>query len=270
VIKDITIGQFFPGSSLIHRLDPRIKIALTFAAIVFIFLANSAVSIGLMTLAAITVIILTQIPAKLYFKGLKPILIIILITSLLNIFYIRTGNILWSWQFITITDQGLLRSALIALRIAIMILISCVLTYTTSPTDLTDAIERLMKPLKYIKVPVHEIAMMMTIALRFVPTLLEETDKITSAQKARGADLESGSLTQRIRAMIPILIPLFVSAFRRAYELAMAMECRCYHGGEGRTRMKQLHLSGRDYVSLVFSAILFCGVILCNQIPPSL
>ena len=159
MIKDITIGQFFPGSSLIHRLDPRIKIALTFAAIVFIFLANSAVSIGLMTLAAITVIILTQIPAKLYFKGLKPILIIILITSLLNIFYIRTGNILWSWQFITITDQGLLRSALIALRIAIMILISCVLTYTTSPTDLTDAIERLMKPLKYIKVPVHEIAM---------------------------------------------------------------------------------------------------------------
>ena len=163
-----------------------------------------------------------------------------------------------------------MRSALIAIRIAVMILISCVLTYTTSPTDLTDAIERLMKPLKYIKVPVHEIAMMMTIALRFVPTLLEETDKITSAQKARGADLESGSLMQRIRAMIPILIPLFVSAFRRAYELAMAMECRCYHGGDGRTRMKQLHLSTRDFVTLALGVVLLCGVILCNQIPPSL
>ncbi len=270
MIKDITIGQFFPGNSVIHRLDPRIKFTLTFAAIVFVFVANSAVAITLMTLAVFSVIALTRIPVKLYFKGLKPILVIIFITSLLNIFYIRTGNILRNWKFITITDQGLMRSALIAVRIAVMILISCILTYTTSPTDLTDAIERLMKPLKIIRVPVHEIAMMMTIALRFVPTLLEETDKITSAQKARGADLESGSLMQRVRAMIPILIPLFVSAFRRAYELAMAMECRCYHGGEGRTRMKQLHLSSRDFATLAFGAILFCGVILCNQIPPSL
>ena len=270
MIKDITIGQFFPGNSAVHRLDPRIKFVLTFAAIVFVFVANSAAAIALMTLAVFSVIALTRIPVKLYFKGLKPILVIILITSLLNIFYIRTGNILWSWKFITITDQGLMRSVLIAVRIAVMILISCVLTYTTSPTDLTDAIERLMKPLKVIRVPVHEIAMMMTIALRFVPTLLEETDKITSAQKARGADLESGSLMQRVRAMIPILIPLFVSAFRRADELALAMECRCYRGGEGRTRMKQLHMSSRDYVALALGAILFCGVILCNLIPPSL
>lgn len=270
MIKDITIGQFFPGDSIVHRIDARIKFVLTFAAIIFIFIASSAAAIALMTLAVLTVVVLTKVPVKLYFKGLKSIFIIILITSLLNIFYIKTGNVLWSWKFITITDQGLMRSALIAIRIAVMILISCVLTYTTSPTDLTDAIERLMKPLKYIKVPVHEIAMMMTIALRFVPTLLEETDKITSAQKARGADLESGNLMQRIRAMIPILIPLFVSAFRRAYELAMAMECRCYHGGDGRTRMKQLHMTARDYVTLALSAVVFCGVILCNQIPPSL
>lgn len=270
MIKDITIGQFFPGNSLIHRMDPRMKFVLTFALIVLVFVAGSAAAIGLMTLTITALVLATKVPFKLYFKGLKPIWVIIIITSILNIFYISTGNVLWSWKFITITDQGIMRSILIALRITIMILISCVLTYTTSPTDLTDAIERLMTPLKYIKVPVHDIAMMMTIALRFVPTLLEETDKITNAQKARGADLESGNLMQRVKAMIPILIPLFVSAFRRAYDLAMAMECRCYHGGEGRTRMKQLHLSALDYLALTLAVVLLCGVIVCNRIPPHL
>ena len=270
MISDITIGQFFPGSSLIHRLDPRVKIALTFVAIVFVFIAGTLASIALMTLAALTIVALTRVPFKLYVKGLKPILIIIIFTSLLNIFYVKTGNILVQWNFITITDHGIMRSVLIAVRIAVMILISCALTYTTSPTDLTDALERLMKPLKAIRVPVHEIAMMMTIALRFVPTLLEETDKITGAQKARGADMESGGLMQRMRAMVPILIPLFVSAFRRAYELAMAMECRCYHGGDGRTRMKQLKMARRDYIAFACCLLLCTGVILCNGIPPHL
>ncbi len=271
MIKDITIGQFFPGKSLVHRIDPRVKLVLTIAMIVFVFVANTAAAIGLMTLSVIAAMLLTRVPMKLYFKGLRPILIIVVFTSILNIFYFKSGNVLVEWGFIKITDQGLLRSLLIAVRIACMILISCILTYTTSPTELTDALERLMKPLKLLHVKVHEIAMMMTIALRFVPTLLEETDKIMSAQKARGADMESGGLMQRMRAMIPILIPLFVSAFRRAFELAIAMECRCYHGGDGRTRMKQLHVKKADYAAVVIAAVLCAGVILCNlYIPPAL
>ena len=213
MIKDITIGQFFPGNSIIHKLDPRVKISLIFLGIIFVFVAGSVVSVALMTVSILILIALTKISFKTYLKGLKPILFIILFTSILNIFYVKTGTVLWQWKFITVTDDGLIRSALIAVRIAVMILLSSVLTYTTSPTDLTDAIERLLKPLKVFRVPVHDIAMMMTIALRFVPTLLEETDKITCAQKARGADLESGNFLQRMKAMIPILIPLFASAF---------------------------------------------------------
>lgn len=268
MIKDITLGQFFPGTSLIHRMDPRVKLALTFFLIIFIFIADT-VAATVLTVAAVLVLIkLTRVPFKLYVRGLKAILLIVLFTSVLNIFYVNTGYVLFQWKFILITMDGVLRSIRIAVRIAIMILLSSVLTYTTSPTDLTTALERLMKPLKAIHVPVHEIAMMMTIALRFVPTLLEETDKITSAQKARGADMESGSVIQRMKAMIPILIPLFVSAFRRAYELAMAMECRCYNGGSHRTTMKQLKIRRLDIWAMVISAVFCVGVILCNLIPP--
>ena len=271
MIKDITIGQFFPGKSAIHRLDPRIKLVLTVGLIVFVFVANTAAAITLMTLGVAGTMALTRVPIKLYFKGLRPILIIVVFTSILNIFYFTQGHVLLDLGFVKITDQGLLRSLLIAVRIACMILISCILTYTTSPTQLTDALERLLSPLKVLHVKVHEIAMMMTIALRFVPTLLEETDKIMNAQKARGADMESGGLMQRMRAMIPILIPLFVSAFRRAFELAIAMECRCYHGGDGRTRMRQLHMQRLDFIAVGLAILLCAGVILCNiYIPPAL
>lgn len=270
MIRDITLGQFFPGNSVIHRLDGRIKLALTFLLIIFVFIASSAVSTALIVAAVLALMALTQVPFKMYLRGLRPILIIVLFTAVLNIFYVKTGTPLIHWKFILITTDGVLRCLRIAVRIAVMILLSCVLTYTTSPTDLTDALEHLMKPLRRIRVPVHEIAMMMTIALRFVPTLLDETDKITSAQKARGADLESGNLLQRMRAMIPILIPLFVSAFRRAYDLAMAMECRCYHGGENRTSMKQPKLLRNDYLAMAFSFVFCVGVVLCNQIPPQL
>lgn len=264
MIKDITIGQFFPGRSILHRMDPRVKIALTFVFIIFIFVASNFVSVGLMVLTVVGCMLLSQVPLKLYFKGLKPIIFIVIFTSILNIFYYKDGHVLFHWQFITITTQGLLRSLMITLRIICMIITSCALTYTTSPTDLTDAIERLMSPLKLFKIHVHEIAMMMTIALRFVPTLLEETDKIMSAQKARGADMESGNLMQRMKALIPILIPLFVSSFRRAYDLAVAMECRCYQGGDGRTRMKQLRMGRLDAICLLFTIALCAGVIVCN------
>lgn len=264
MIKDITIGQFFPGKSAIHRLDPRIKLVLTVGLIVFVFVANTAAAITLMTLAVAGTMALTRVPIKLYFKGLRPILIIVVFTSILNIFYFTQGHVLLDLGFVKITDQGLLRSLLIAVRIACMILISCILTYTTSPTQLTDALERLLSPLKVLHVKVHEIAMMMTIALRFIPTLIEETDKIMNAQKARGAQLDSGNLRQRVKALIPVLIPLFISAFRRADELAMAMECRCYHGGEGRTRLKQLHMHRSDILIAVVAVLVFVAIGMSN------
>lgn len=210
---------------------------------------------------------LTRIPVKLYMKGLKAILFIVLFTSVLNLFY-GTGEPLWQWGFLKITMAGINNAIFIAVRIVALILISCVLTFTTSPTDLTDALERLMKPLTVFHIKVHEIAMMMTIALRFVPTLLEETEKIMNAQKARGADMETGSLIARIKALIPVLIPLFVSSFRRAYDLAVAMECRCYQGGSGRTKMKTLHMGKTDVMAMVLSALLLLGVILCNSLLP--
>ena len=212
---------------------------------------------------------LSHLPLKLIFKSLKPILPLIVFTSIINIFYVRDGLVLVDWWIIHITLQGVVTAVFIAVRILCLIAGSSLLTYTTSPTALTDALERLMKPLKFLHVNVHELAMMMTIALRFIPTLIEETDKIMSAQKARGADMESGGLMQRIKALIPILIPLFVSSFRRAYELAMAMECRCYRGGDGRTRMKQLHLAGRDTACLVVMAMLVTALILLNIFLPA-
>ena len=264
MMNGITIGQFFPGNSLLHRLDPRVKILLTLCYIVAVFVPSNWYGLGLGVAFLIAAVLLSRLPLKLIFKSLKPILPILIFTALLNMFYVSGGVTLWEWGVLHLTTQGLIAAAFLAIRIIALIAGSSLLTYTTGPTALTDALERLMRPLKVIKVPVHEIAMMMTIALRFIPTLVEETDKIMSAQKARGADMESGGLLKRIKALVPILIPLFVSSFRRAYELAMAMECRCYHGGEGRTRMKQLHMGLRDWLALLTMALLIGGMIVLN------
>lgn len=263
MIKDITLGQFFPGNSIIHRLDPRVKILLIVAFIVILFLTSNFISLTFMTVTVFAIMLLTKIPVKMYFKGLKSIIFILIFTSVLNIFY-GTGEPLWQFGFLKITLAGINRAIFVTVRIIALILTSSVLTYTTSPTDLTDALERLMKPLTIFHIKVHEIAMMMTIALRFVPTLLEETDKIMNAQKSRGADMESGGIIKRVKAMVPILVPLFVSAFNRAYELAVAMECRCYRGGNGRTRMKTLHITKKDIVAILFSILILAVVILLN------
>ena len=264
MLNGITIGQFFPGDSLLHRMDPRVKLILTFAYIVAVFVPQNWVGLSVAIGFLIFSVIISRLPLRLVFKSLKPIIPLIVITSAINIFYVDKGMLLWEWGFIRITSQGVITASFIALRILCLIAGSSLLTYTTSPTTLTDALERLMKPLKVLHVNVHELAMMMTIALRFIPTLIEETDKIMSAQKARGADMESGGLMQRIKALIPVLIPLFVSSFRRAYELAIAMECRCYRGGEGRTRMKQLHMAARDYISVAVFALMLGAVIALN------
>ncbi|WP_178725665.1 energy-coupling factor transporter transmembrane protein EcfT [Clostridia bacterium] len=269
MLTDITIGQYFPGNSLLHKMDPRAKLILTFAYIVAVFVPRNWAGLSLAVAFLVMSVWLSHLPLKLIFKSLKPILPLIVFTSIINIFYVRDGLVLVDWWIIHITLQGVVTAVFIAVRILCLIAGSSLLTYTTSPTALTDALERLMKPLKFLHVNVHELAMMMTIALRFIPTLIEETDKIMSAQKARGADMESGGLMQRIKALIPILIPLFVSSFRRAYELAMAMECRCYRGGDGRTRMKQLHLAGRDTACLVVMAMLVTALILLNIFLPA-
>ena len=264
MVRDITLGQFMPGNSFIHKMDARAKIVLLISYIVFIFLCFNFVSLAVMTVFTVLVILLTKISFIKYLKSLKVILVVIILTGILNLFY-GSGEVLWEWWKIRITSGGLSNYIFVVVRISILMMISSALTYTTSPTDLTDAIERLLKPLTIFHIQVHEIAMMMTIALRFIPVLLEETDKIMNAQKARGADMESGSLIHRVKALIPVLIPLFVSSFRRANDLAMAMECRCYNGSQNRTRMKVLHYTKVDLAALVFSVIAFTGVILCNH-----
>lgn len=268
MIKDITIGQFFPGKSIIHRLDPRIKLLLTVIYIVMLFTASGFTGLLAASLYMLAAFIISGIPIKMMLKSIKPILPIIIFTGILNLFFISSGDPLVEWHFIKITDDGVRTMIFMAARIILLICGTSLLTYTTSPITLTDAIERILSPLKVIKFPAHEIAMMMTIALRFIPTLIEETDKIMSAQKARGADMESGNLIHRAKALIPILIPLFVSAFRRAEELALAMECRCYHGGEGRTRLKQLKTAPRDYVAVVITLIFLAAIIVLNMFSP--
>lgn len=271
MLKDISIGQYFPGKSVIHRIDPRIKIILTVAYIVMLFLIKNALAFIVAIAFLIFVIKLAKIPISVVMKSIKPIIPLVLFTSILNMFFI-TGDTqpLFSWWIFTMYGEGLRLAIVMAIRIFCLIIGASLLTYTTSPIALTDAIERLFKPLKYIRFPVHEMAMMMTIALRFIPTLIEETDKIMSAQKARGADLETGSIVKRAKALVPILIPLFVSAFRRAEELALAMECRCYQGGDGRTRMKQLALGKVDLGSSIVMAAAIAGVILVNVYVPIL
>lgn len=268
MVRDITLGQFMPGKSIIHSLDARSKILLLIAYIIFIFIAKNYISLLIITAASLLVIFSTKIRFRHYLKSMKVILFVVLFTGILNVFY-GSGEILWQLGFIKITEGGINNAIFVTVRIATLVLISSVLTFTTSPSDLTDGLERLLKPLTVFHIKVHEIAMMMTIALRFIPVLLEETDKIMNAQKARGADMESGNVFQRIKSLIPVLIPLFVSSFRRANDLATAMECRCYNGGSGRTRMKVLRFSFLDLIALTFSLIVFVGVILCNIYIPA-
>jgi energy-coupling factor transport system permease protein len=265
MLKNITIGQYYPGNSVVHRVDPRVKLVLTTAYIVLLFLAGNALALLTGLLVLLIVYPVAGIPLKVIWRSIKPILPIILFTAVLNMFFVQGDIVLWEWWILRISDQGVVMAFTMCTRIILLIAGSTLLTYTTTPITLTDAIERLFSPLKKIRVPVHEIAMMMTIALRMIPTLIEETDKIISAQKARGADMESGSIFQRIRALIPILIPLFVSAFRRADELALAMESRCYHGGEGRTRMRQMHMSSLDLIASLFMAAFLALTVLANQ-----
>ena len=260
MLKDITLGQYFPGSTVVHRLDPRTKLLMVVLYIVALFLAKWWVSYGLMLAFLVTAVVLSRIRPKALFRGLKPLLIIIIFTALINLFY-SDGQVLVQFWIFRITREGILQAVFLVLRIMMLVMGTFLLTYTTSPIALTDGLESLLGPLKKIRFPVHELAMMMSIALRFIPTLIEETDKIISAQKARGADFETGNLFRRVKALVPILVPLFVSAFRRADELATAMECRCYHGGEGRTKMKQLHYRLRDVVTLLLGAVLLGGVI---------
>ena len=260
MLKDITLGQYFPGNTPVHRLDPRTKLLMVIVYIVALFLAKWWVSYGLMLAFLITVVAISRIRPKALFKGLKPLLIIMIFTALLNLFY-TDGEVLAQFWIFRITREGIVQATFLVLRIMMLVAGTFLLTYTTSPIALTDGLESLLSPLKKLHFPVHELAMMMSIALRFIPTLIEETDKIISAQKARGADFETGNIFRRAKALIPILVPLFVSAFRRADELATAMECRCYHGGEGRTKLKQLHYRAADFVTLGLGAVLLGAII---------
>ncbi|MBQ3275559.1 MAG: energy-coupling factor transporter transmembrane protein EcfT [Oscillospiraceae bacterium] len=265
MLKDITLGQYFPGNTVVHRLDPRTKLIALVVYIVAIFTARGFASTGLVVASLVVSVVLSRIRPRSLFKGLKPLIFIIALTAFLNLFY-STGRVIAQWWIFRITEEGLRRAVLMMLRIMLLVCGTFLLTYTTSPLQLTDGLERLMAPLKKLRFPVHELAMMMSIALRFIPTLIEETDKIMSAQKARGADFETGSLARRAKALLPILVPLFVSAFRRADELATAMECRCDHGGEGRTRMKVLKMQRADVLSLVFWALLLAAVIVLVRV----
>ena len=267
--SDIIFGQYVEGDSLIHRLDPRIKIVAAFLYIVVIFLAKSASAFALLTLSAVFFVLLTRIPPRMIFRAMKPLVFIILFTAVINLFFMTGEHLLFQLGFVRIYREGVVNAFLIVLRILLLIAATSVfLTYTTTPIALTDALEHLLSPLKRLRVPVHEFSMMMTIALRFIPTLIDETQKIINAQTARGADFTSGGLIRRGKALIPILIPLFISAFRRADELATAMECRCYTGGEGRTRMNTLKSEPKDWLFLCSIAVLGAAVVLLNLFFP--
>lgn len=263
MLKDVTLGQYFPGDTVVHRLDPRTKLILVIVYIAALFTAVDYVSYGFMLAVTAACVAVSRIRPQTILKGLKPLILIIVLTALLNLFYTAGEPIVQFWIF-HISREGVKRAVFMVLRILLLISGTFLLTYTTSPIALTDGLELLLAPLKKLRVPVHEMAMMMSMALRFIPTLIEETDKIMSAQKARGADFETGSLTQRAKALLPLLVPLFVSAFRRADELAVAMESRCYHGGEGRTRMKQLRMEKRDVFALLLGAAVLAAVIGMN------
>ncbi len=265
MLKDITIGQYYPGNSPVHKLDPRTKILITFLYIVIIFFITNFIGYGLLLGFILFTVFSSKIPLKYVIKGIRPLLFIIVLTFIINIFLTPGENVIFKFWFITLTWEALHQAVFMALRLIFLVMGTSLLTLTTSPISLTDGIELLLNPLKVIKFPAHELAMMMTIALRFIPTLLEETDKIMKAQMARGADFESGNIIQRAKALVPLLIPLFISAFRRAEELAMAMEARCYRGGTNRTRMKILKIKPRDYAAFAIVLVLAAGIILSRQ-----
>ncbi len=268
MIKDITLGQFFPGNTVIHRLNPALKIILTVIYIAAVFIASNLYAFAFIVLSSIILVAVSGISYKTVLKSLKPLLFVIIFTTFFNVFWTKGDTLLISFWAIDIYLEGVVTALMTIIRVtALLIGTSVLLTYTTSPIMLTDALERLLSPLKIIKLPVHEFSMMMSIALRFIPTLIEETDKIMSAQKARGADFESGSLIKRAKALVPILIPLFISSFRRADELATAMECRCYRGGEGRTKMTKLKINGIDVIVAFVFVIFIASVILIGFIP---
>ncbi len=268
-MHDIALGQYFPGDSVMHRLDPRVKLVALIAFITVIFVVNSAASFLLLAVFTFALLLLSRIPLSVYARGMKPILFIIIFTTVINLLMTTGGRQLFSFGFIHIYEKGVINAVLVSVRLCFLMLGSGLfLTYTTSPLSLTDGLESLLSPLSKLRVPVHEFSMMMTIALRFIPTLVEETDKVMNAQKARGADFSSGGLISRAKALLPVMIPLFVSAFRRADELAVAMECRCYRGGEGRTRMKVLRCGRVDVVFLAVFALLAAAVVLVNVFFP--
>ena len=259
MLKDITIGQFFPGDTVAHRLDPRTKILLVVLYIVALFCAKSLLAYGILAAVLAVCVRISRV-------GIKSLVVFIIVfTGILNLFFTPGEHILAELGFLRISAEGLQNAVFMVLRIMLLIMGTFLMTYTTSPISLTDGLERLLGGLKKIHVPVHELAMIMSIALRFIPTLIEETDKIMSAQKARGADFESGNIIQKAKALIPILVPLFISAFRRADELAVAMECRCYHGGEGRTKLHVLQYEGRDYLALALGLAVTAGIIVLRQ-----
>ena len=270
MLRDITIGQHFPGNSLVHRFDPRLKLVLTVAYIVLLFAASNPLGLTLSILFLGVMYKVAKIPVKMIGKSLKPILPIVLFTAVLNLFFVSgEGDPLVHFWFLSIYAEGVRYAVLMAVRVMALIAGTSLLTYTTSPIVLTDAIEQLLKPLGKLHFPVHELAMMMSIALRFIPTLIEETDKIMNAQKARGAQLDTGKMTDRVKALVPVLIPLFISAFRRADELAMAMECRCYRGGTGRTRLKVLRCEKQDYIDLAVCIACFAAILASRLVFPN-
>ena len=265
MLKDITLGQYFPGNTVAHKLDPRTKILLVVLYIVALFCAKSLLTYGLMALCLAVCVRISRVGVKQLVRGLKPVLVIIIFTGILNLFFTPGDRYIFEWGFLHVSDTGLRSAVFMVLRIMLLIMGTFLMTYTTSPISLTDGLERLLNGLKKLHVPVHELAMMMSIALPFIPTLIEETDKIMSAQKARGADFESGNLIQKAKALIPILVPLFISAFRRADELATAMECRCYRGGEGRTKLHVLKYQRRDYIALTAGVLVVAAVLVLRH-----
>lgn len=267
MIRDITIGQFYPVESLVHKLDARVKLSLTMMYIITLFCIHSFVGYGFVALVLCAIIKLSHVPLKFMLKGIRSIFVIIVFTALINLFLTNGENVIWSYGILHLTTEGIVLASQMCIRLVLLIMGSSVLTLTTTPIQLTDGIEYLLRPLKVIGVPAHEIAMMMTIALRFIPTLLDETDKIMKAQQARGADFETGNLMQRAKSLIPILVPLFISAFRRAEELANAMEARCYHGDENRTRMNQMHIEKMDVVAIVL-CVIYTGMIIGLRVLP--
>ena len=258
MIKDITLGQYLPGNSVVHRLDPRTKILIVFAYIALVFSVKNVVGYALALIFPVVVCFISKIPLKMIVKSLKPLLFFIVFTALINLFLTK-GKVVLSFWIFNITEEGIVLTVKMALRLILLVTGTSLLTYTTSPIVLTDGIEKLLSPLSKIGVPAHEIAMMMTIALRFIPTIIDETDKIMKAQSARGSDFESGNLLRRAKALVPILVPLFISAFRRADDLAVAMECRCYHGGKNRTKLKTIKMTGKDFWAIFLFALIFAA-----------